>query len=362
MSGHLIVIPVHNEAASIEAVAAAARRCGPVLVIDDASSDGSAALAEAAGAEIIRLRQRSGKGAVLRRGFAEALARGVARVVTLDGDGQHDAGEIPRLLAEAEQAPGALVVGGRLGDIHGGAAAERAAATIPAERRHAMRVAGFFIDWLTGIALHDTQSGFRVYPCALLAEIRPRRGGFVLETEMLVRAARAGWPIVEVPVAARYFPARRSHFRALRDGVAVGAFLAGHGLKRWGAEIAALAAAAVRPFTPAVARARHRDLAVATMPYRHHPAALMAQVGAFALNRVARSWERWSRSGDARRLGLAAAASAGLPLLLVAVALRRPCAALGLDVVGAVVERLYSQARLAGTLPSAAWAGHTVSR
>src|SRR4051794_33508154 len=98
------VIPAHEEAPRIGPVVAAARRHVAVIVVDDGSSDATAAAAEAAGAEVIRQSPNQGKGAALRTGFRRALERGADAVVTLDGDGQHDPGEIPRLLAGWEAA------------------------------------------------------------------------------------------------------------------------------------------------------------------------------------------------------------------------------------------------------------------
>src|SRR5215475_6288454 len=114
MSDHLVVIPAFDEAPTLGAIVAEARRYGSVLVVDDGSADDTATVASAAGADVIRLDRRRGKGEALRRGFREGLARGVDRVVTLDGDGQHDANEIARLLKAAADAPDALVIGGRL--------------------------------------------------------------------------------------------------------------------------------------------------------------------------------------------------------------------------------------------------------
>ena len=141
MGDHLIVIPVLNEAATIEGLVARARTHGTVVVVDDGSSDASAAVAARAGAEVVRLPRQRGKGAALRRGFDAALARGAERVVTLDGDGQHDPDEIPRLLEASAEHPDALVIGGRLGRGPDGNPDEPGYRVIPRERLDAMRVA-----------------------------------------------------------------------------------------------------------------------------------------------------------------------------------------------------------------------------
>ena len=94
----LALIPAHDEAARIASVVERATRHVPVLVVDDGSTDDTAAIAEAAGARVIRQSPNQGKGAALRAGFAAALADGIEAVITLDGDGQHDPAEIPAFL------------------------------------------------------------------------------------------------------------------------------------------------------------------------------------------------------------------------------------------------------------------------
>ena len=111
MSDHVTIIPVFNEAATIGGLVERAALHGPVIVVDDGSWDGSDETAAAAGAVILRTGGRLGKGAALRLGFAGALARTAERVVTLDGDGQHDPDDIPRLLAASEPKPDALALG-----------------------------------------------------------------------------------------------------------------------------------------------------------------------------------------------------------------------------------------------------------
>jgi Glycosyl transferase family 2 len=232
---HVILVPVFNEAPSVGAVVADSRVHGPVLVIDDGSNDTSAAEASAAGAEVIRHPRRLGKGRALRTGFAAARARGADRVVTVDGDGQHPAAELPRLLAAADQHPDAIIVGSRLGGANPG---------LSAGRRNAVRIASFFVTWVSGLSLADTHSGFRVYPRIVLDTVHTRRGGFVYETEVLIAAALRGHPIVEVPITARPRERQRSRFRPLVDGAAIGTYLAARTLGRWACELGAAGPAA----------------------------------------------------------------------------------------------------------------------
>src|SRR4030095_1023717 len=110
----IVVIPVADEAKTIARVIKAARAHAPVVVVDDGSRDGSAEGALAAGAEVLRHPRRLGKAQALLTGVAAARRRGVASMITLDGDGQHDAASIPVLLAAAGRVRRTIVVGSRL--------------------------------------------------------------------------------------------------------------------------------------------------------------------------------------------------------------------------------------------------------
>lgn len=225
--GSIAVIPVHNEAASIATIVAAARAYLPVIVVDDASADESARLATAAGATVLRLSRRRGKGRALRCGFSEAIQRGADRIVTLDGDGQHNPDDIPRLLAASQRQPGSIIIGGRL----------QATSHIPCDRLHAIRVASFWISWMGNCDIQDTQSGFRLYPVSTLRELSLQRGRFLLESECLLKAARAGYDIDEIPIEAVYHPGHKSQFRPLRDGIAITSYLLCHGVRFWPTQI-----------------------------------------------------------------------------------------------------------------------------
>lgn len=213
------VVPVFNEARTLGPVVAGLRAYCPVVVVDDASTDGSAAVARAAGAAaIVRHPARRGKGAALRTGFAVALRRGAHAVATLDGDGQHDPEDLPCLARAARAAPDALVLGDRLAAPGGDA--------IPLARRLAIRAADRVLRAVLRCAVSDSQCGYRVYPATFLRQTLLREEGFVLETEALVRASRSGFRLVSVPIRRIYPPGRRSRFRAIGDAVRIGAYLA----------------------------------------------------------------------------------------------------------------------------------------
>lgn len=215
----IAVVPVFNEAATVGAIVRGLRTSCPVVVVDDGSTDASAQRAASAGAAcVVRHSRRLGKGAALRTGFAEALRRGAGSVATLDGDGQHDPADLPRLVAVARAIPDALVVGDRFHD--------RSGDRMPPLRSVAIRLADRVLRRLTGSALQDTQCGFRVYPAGLLRSGVLRREGFVLEAEALVEAARMGYPIVSSPVRRVYLPGRRSRFRTLPDAGRIACYLA----------------------------------------------------------------------------------------------------------------------------------------
>lgn len=357
----IVVIPVFNESATIARVVETARAHGPVLVVDDGSIDDTAARAEAAGAEVIRHPRRLGKGQALRSGMAAAAIRGAGAVVTLDGDGQHDPREIGVLLRAAAADPGAIVIGGRLEQSR----------RLERGRVNAIRVAGFFMNWATGLRVEDTQSGFRLYPLTLVRGLHTRRGGFVFETEVLVVAARGGVAVREVAVSAIARTAHSSRFRPFLDGALIGAYLTGRGLARSLGEARA-ALGAVAAVTSRQRRAsRHREMLVEASVYQDALGLWASALGASAARRAADRVATWWRHPRRRRATTVATGVALLPVV----------GALGLcqvvldwfgrgrpDLVTPVVERWFSQARLvavdadeARPSPSVAAASHARS-
>jgi glycosyl transferase family 2 len=337
----LIVIPAHDESSTVAAVVRAATAHGPVLVVDDGSSDATAQLAAAAGAEVLRHRRRLGKAQALRTGVAAGRARGATHVLTLDADGQHDPHDIPLLLAAA--APRTIVIGSRL---------PRGGALAPG-RADAIVVAGFFVNWASGLRIGDTQSGFRLYPAALFDEVVTRHGGFVFETEILLEAAARGFAVREVGVASLPRVAARSRFRPVGDGIAIGGYIGTRGVARAGTELAAAAAEVGALFRRERRLARHRAMLEGAAAYADSGASGFA-MGAVAARRAAARLGLWWRHPRRRRAGVVLGAALGLPVaapLLIAAALlgrRLPPA------TSALVATLYSQDRLHADRPVAA--------
>jgi glycosyl transferase family 2 len=327
----VIVIPVFDESATVGRVVAAARVHGPVFVVDDGSCDGSGAIAAQAGAEVLRHGRRLGKAQALLTGIAAARRHGASLVVTLDGDGQHDPEAIPALLRAAHAARRAVIVGNRL-DAPGAALGPR---------RNAIQVANFFANWTSGLAVRDSQSGFRVYPLALFDEVRTRRGGFVFETEILLAAAERGWAVEEVSVPAIARAGARSRFRPVRDGVAIGGFLATHVVRRWGREARCIAGELLSVFEPDRLAARHAAILEAASPYADSPARWSAAFGAAAMRRAGLRLGAIWRSTRARGTGAAAAATLAAPLALPLLALQTVAGGRLPDVVTPLVDAVY---------------------
>ena len=205
-----ILIPALNEERAIrEVVLGALTVSAQVIVIDDGSSDATAARIADLPVILIRHPMPQGKGAGLRDGFRRALELGVDGVVTMDGDGQHLASDVPRLLAAARQYPRHIVIGARI----------RNREQQPPARRRANAVADWGISWGAGVPIADSQSGQRYYPRAVLALADPQAEDFVFEAALLIGACRElGLGVVSVPIDSRYQPEfRRSHFRPIRD-------------------------------------------------------------------------------------------------------------------------------------------------
>lgn len=213
------VVAAHDEAATIGSVVRGIREhtaglC-QLLVVDDGSTDATAAEARAAGAEVLPLRPNRGKGAAL----LAALPRVEGDyVLFIDGDGQDDPADIPRLLVAAE-AGADFVNGSRwLGELHPGA--------ISLPNRLGNRLMTELLNLRAGARITDSQAGFRLIRVALLRGARLRSVEYEVETEMLLHALRSGADVREVPVARHPRAGGHTDFRRIRNGLRILATIA----------------------------------------------------------------------------------------------------------------------------------------
>jgi uncharacterized protein (DUF2062 family) len=208
----LAVIPVYNHPATVRAVAEGTLRQGfEVLVVDDGSTDGSLEATEGLAIHRMRCPVNRGKGEAILKAARWAREHGFDALLTLDADGQHDPADAPVLVAAAQASWPAIILGART----------MTEANSPGSSRFGRAFSNFWVRLECGRVLTDTQSGYRIYPVAFLLGWRFLTRRYTFEVEVLVRAARAGLPILSVPVTVYYPPpgSHISHFRRFRDNL-----------------------------------------------------------------------------------------------------------------------------------------------
>jgi glycosyltransferase involved in cell wall biosynthesis len=209
----VVVVPCRNEQTTVAKVVTDFRRAlpaAPIIVVDNASSDGTAERARAAGATVVA-EPRPGKGFALLTGLREG--RGADYLVIVDGDDTYPAEEVVNLLAAAD-AGADMVVGTRLAGAEPGAF----------RRGHSVgnRMFALLVRLMFGIRTHDLLSGYRVVSRRFFDALPLTATGFEVEAELSLRALVQGFPVVEVPVRYRARPAAsESKLRTVRDGYRV---------------------------------------------------------------------------------------------------------------------------------------------
>ncbi|MGE5413260.1 MAG: glycosyltransferase family 2 protein [Syntrophomonadaceae bacterium] len=199
------LIPAFQAAPTVGAVVSGvAPRVDRVLVVDDGSTDGTSAEASRAGAEVLRLESNGGKGTAIRAGLSRLLATDATHVVFADADGQHDPADLPRLLAAAHAGED-FVIGSRMSDPD----------AIPAYRYRTNEIGSRILSRMTGLEVEDAQSGYRVVRADVLRRLALSARGYIIETEILLKAARHVRRLCHVPVRAIY--GGPSHYRPFRD-------------------------------------------------------------------------------------------------------------------------------------------------
>ena len=181
-----------------------------VVVVDDGSRDRTAEIAERAGATVVRHTVNQGKTAGVNTGFAFARSLHPAAVVMLDGDGQHSAHDIPRVLAPVLQGTADVVIGSRFLDIK---------SSIPAYRQVGQHGLTAMTNAASGVNVSDSQSGFRAFSRAALDVLHFGQGGFSIESEMQFLIHEHKLRLAEAPINVTY--AEKAKRNPVRHGLQV---------------------------------------------------------------------------------------------------------------------------------------------
>jgi glycosyltransferase involved in cell wall biosynthesis len=192
-----VVIPLFNEELTIgnviERLTAVMQKIGfkyEIIVVDDCSADRSLEISKSQSAKVFSLKKHMGKGYALRAGFAKAKGD---IITTIDSDGSHRPEELPRLLTPILHSKADLVIGSRYLSQKPVATKKLNAAGV--------RLFNFLIKILTRAEVSDSQSGYRVMKSAVLRSMRLKSSEYEIESEMLVKTARHGFRVIEVPIS-----------------------------------------------------------------------------------------------------------------------------------------------------------------
>jgi glycosyltransferase involved in cell wall biosynthesis len=209
-----IIIPVYNEELTIgniiDRTKQAARQIGletEIIVIDDRSYDKSLLVACQRNVKVYTLKEHLGKGYALRAGFTKA--RGDI-IVTIDSDGSHWPEELHEVLAPVFCGQADMVIGSRYMN-HKRVEARKL-------NKFGVRIFNYLIQLLTGVAITDSQSGYRAMKSEVLAEQKLKSGEYEIESEMLVKTAKAGFRVAEVPITFEQRTYGRSGVDPMVDG------------------------------------------------------------------------------------------------------------------------------------------------
>lgn len=209
----LVLMPVYNEAGTVDCVIDAVRRHfdGEILVVNDGSTDETTTVLDARhDVTVVAHPVNLGYGRALAEGFAIARARGVERVVTMDCDGQHEPAHIPQFLAALES--GADIISGSRylpGSAKVGVA--------PSNRREINERITRMINEATGWEISDAFCGFKAYRMSSLEGIELCEPGYAMPMELWAKAHRRGLKVIEIPVERIYFDHDRSFGADLDD-------------------------------------------------------------------------------------------------------------------------------------------------
>ncbi len=205
----IVIIPAYNEQETIASVVDQVKQyTKKIIVIDDGSTDNTAANADASGAQVISNTTNRGLGITVRIGYEAALKSDAEIIVQVDADGQYTIEDIPALIKPISENRADMVLASR---IKGGIE------EMPLKKRIGNGVGTLLTRLVSGCPVSDSQTGFRAMRRELLEEVLPT-GGYTYVQEMIIRASKEGWRISEVP---SFFKKRRHGQSRLISSIAV---------------------------------------------------------------------------------------------------------------------------------------------
>jgi len=192
----LVLIPAYNAGLTISELIKKTSKFvnkSDIVVVDDGSKDQTFAIAQKAGAVVLKHKRNKGKGEALKTGFRYALEQNYHALITMDADLQHDPESIPDFIRMADSTSG-IIIGTRKRNLE----------ILPFARWLTNNLTSAIVSVLSGQSIRDSQSGYRLIWTHVLKDLKLESKKYDLESEILIKAKRKGFKISEIPIKTIY--------------------------------------------------------------------------------------------------------------------------------------------------------------